>query len=156
MTSKPGIMSKQVNSMEHKIVLDANVMLDFLLSRHSSAVDTAEIIHRIEDGYIRGYLTMSIIQITGYWLTKDWGYSKAKNALSILLNHFEVIDGNRNIALSALTSSLKDIKDALQYFTGIHHQMDIIISRDKAFKKAASPVLPIYTPEEYCRRFIPH
>lgn len=140
--------------MGDKILLDANVLLDFLLIRHESAEDTAKIIRRIEGGYLNGYLTLSIVQILGYWLAKEWKHQKAKDGLAVLLNHFDILDGNKPVVRAALSSHMTDIEDALQYYTAIHHDVDLIISRDKQFKKNALPVLPIYTPEEFVKDFM--
>ncbi len=44
---------------------------------------------------------------------------------------------------------MSDIEDALQYYTAMHHKLDYFISRDKGLKKAAIPVLPVCSPEEF-------
>jgi predicted nucleic acid-binding protein len=140
--------------MGNKLLMDANVMLDFLLARHESAVDIAKIVTQIENRDLKGYLTISIIQILGYWLTKEWGSKKAKMGLLTLLNHFDIIDGNKEVVVSSLSSSMSDIEDALQYYTGINHQLDAIISRDKEFKRSSLPILPVYTPKEFISKYI--
>ncbi len=43
---------------------------------------------------------------------------------------------------------MTDIEDALLYYTAIHHNMDIVISRDTAFQHAALPSLPVVPPAD--------
>lgn len=74
--------------------------------------------------------------------------------LLTLLNHFDIIDGNKEVVVSSLSSSMSDIEDALQYYTGINHQLDAIISRDKEFKRSSLPILPVYTPKEFVSTYI--
>lgn len=140
--------------MIEKILLDANVMLDFLLLRHKSAEQTSRIIQKVESGSFEGYLTVSIIQIIAYWITKEWGHQNAKTGLLSLLNSFEVADGNKQVVLTALSSKFSDIEDSLQYYTGVYHEIDAIVSRDKLFRKSAFPVLPVFTPDEFVKKYM--
>jgi len=51
--------------------------------------------------------------------------------------------------LTALYSRMTDIEDALQYYTGLHHQIDCFISGDKLLKKSAIASFPVFTLEEF-------
>lgn len=88
-----------------------------------------------------------------YWITKEWGHQNAKDGLLSLLNSFEVADGNKQFVLTTLSSKFADTEDSLQYYTGVYHEVDAIISRDKQFKKSAFPMLPVFTPDEFVEKF---
>lgn len=45
--------------------------------------------------------------------------------------------------VATLNSRMIDIEDASQYYTALHHKMDVFIRGDKDLKKAAIPSLPV-------------
>jgi len=141
--------------MASKVFIDANVMLDFLLKRVAFP-EAREIISLVVNGKIQGYITPSIVHIVGYWLTKAFGVSKAKELLLTLLADIHVIDIPHQVTLVALHSKMNDIEDALQYYTAIHHKLDCFISLDKQLQKTGLPNLPIYTPKEFIKEFVPN
>ena len=89
--------------------------------------------------------------IIGYWLTTEYGNTKAKKLLLTILSDITVIDIPHEIILNALHSKITDIEDALQYYTAIHHKLDYFISLDKKLQKQSIPTLPVYTPEEFLK-----
>ncbi len=138
--------------MASKIFLDANIILDFTLKRESYEVSKkiiALVVHREYEAFI----TPAVIHIVGYWLTKAYGVEKAKELLLTLLSDIQVIDISHSITLNALHSKIRDIEDALQYYTALHHQLDYFISRDKRLQKDGIPALPVYTPEQFVKLF---
>ena len=109
--------------MAHKLFLDANILLDFTLKREAFPV-SQKIIELVVNGKVQAFITPSIVHILGYWLTKAYGNSKAKELLLELLVDVKVVDISHDITLIALHSKIKDIEDALQYYTAIHHKLD--------------------------------
>ncbi|RZL40751.1 MAG: PIN domain-containing protein [Pedobacter sp.] len=139
--------------MASKIFLDANILLDITLKREAYN-ESKQVFLLASSGRVLAYITPSILHITGYWLTKAYGASKAKELLLTILTDVTVIDMPHEIALTALHSSINDIEDALQYYTAIHHKLDVFVSRDKQLQKNAVPALPVYTPIELIKEFI--
>jgi putative PIN family toxin of toxin-antitoxin system len=139
--------------MASKVFLDANILLDFTLKR--GGYDAAKkIIELIVNGQIQAFITPSIVHIVGYWLTKSYGNAKAKELLLTLMAEVYVIDISHEITLNALHSKIKDIEDALQYYTALHHKVDYFITQDKDLQKESIPVLPVYSPEEFLKEFL--
>lgn len=138
--------------MAAKIFLDANVLLDFTLKREDYVPAKAVITLAIS-GQVKAHITPSIVQMTGYWLSKAYSTHKAKELLLTLLADIQVIEITHELAITALHSKIEDIEDALQYYTAIHNKIDLFISGDKALKKAAVSLLPVYSPEEFLREF---
>lgn len=134
--------------MAFRIFLDANILLDFTLKKEAYPV-ARKIMEQAVNGQVQAFITPSIVHIVGYWLTKAYGNSKAKELLLTLLADINVIDIDHEITLAALHSKIKDIEDALQYYTAIHHKVDYFISRDKDLQKVSIPTLPVYTPDEF-------
>jgi predicted nucleic acid-binding protein len=136
--------------MAFRIFLDANFLLDFTLKRPEYETARKLIAWAVE-GRVEAFITPAVVHITGYWLTKAYKSDLAKKVLLGLLADIAVIDIGHETTISALHSKMIDIEDALQYYTALHHKLDYFISRDKGLKKAAIPVLPVYSPEEFLR-----
>jgi len=139
--------------MASKVFLDANILLDFTLKRDNYDV-SKRIIELAVNGQVQAFITPSIVHIVGYWLTKAYGNAKAKELLLTLLADVYVIDISHEITLNALHSKIKDIEDALQYYTAMHHKLDYFITQDNDMQKESIPTLPVYTPEEFLKEFV--
>ncbi|MFD0765526.1 type II toxin-antitoxin system VapC family toxin [Mucilaginibacter lutimaris] len=137
--------------MAIKVFLDANVLLDYILKREYYN-DAKDIFELIEEKDVDGYITSSVLHITGYWVSKAYGALKSKKILLNLLEHVTLIDIPHDTALIALHSKIDDIEDALQYYTAIYHKLDYFISRDKKLGKDSIPVLQVYSPVEFIKR----
>ena len=137
-------------NMAFKVLLDANIILDFTLQRVEYA-SARKLIEWVAAGKIQAFITPSIVHIAGYWLTKEYGSEQAKEVLLTLLAEVQVIDIGHESTVNALNSKMTDIEDALQYYTALHHKLDYFITRDKDLIKAAIPILPAYSPEEFIK-----
>ncbi len=136
--------------MASKVFLDANIILDYILRRPDYEL-AKNIITLAVKGRIQAFITPSIVQICGHWITKAYGHAKAKELLLSLLADITCIDTEHEQVITALYSSMKDVEDAIQYHTALHHQLDFFISRDKDLHKYSTSILPVYTPEEFLK-----
>ena len=136
--------------MAFRVMLDANIILDYTLKRDDKEI-AKDILSLTIDGSIQGFITPSIVHICAYWLTKAYGHEKAKKILLSLLVDVKVLDIPHETTIAALHSSMKDVEDALQYYTALHYKLDYFISRDKQLLKEAIPLLPIYTPLQFLK-----
>jgi len=134
--------------MASKLFLDANFLLDLTLQRAGYS-DAREIVKLAVAGDIELCTTPAVIHITAYWLAKTYTNKKAKTIILTLMNDLLVIDCDHETALLALSSTMEDMEDALQYYTALIHEIDIFISSDKQLKKAAIPQIPVLTPAEF-------
>lgn len=139
--------------MASKVFVDANVLLDFTLKR-AAYQEAKQIVELALQGHIALFITPSIVHIVGYWLSKAYGAAKAKEILLTLLADVQVIDMPQEIVVSALHSKMKDIEDALQYYTAIHHKLNYFISSDAALLKESIPILPTFSPKQFLKFFI--
>lgn len=107
----------------------------------------------ITKGDFKGFVTPSVVHITGYWLTKNYGGLKSKEMILTVLNDVNVIDCSHQTVITALSSAIPGIEDALQYFTAVQHKIDCFITSDKKLRNAAMPILPTYYPQEFLELF---
>jgi predicted nucleic acid-binding protein len=103
------------------------------------------------EGRVEAYVTPAVIQDTARWLKKVYGAERAKELLLALLAEVIVIDGGHTVAVSALHSDMSGMDEALSYYTALHHKLDYFITCDEDLSKAAIPVLPVCTPEEFLK-----
>ena len=139
--------------MASEVFVDANVLLDFTLKR-AGYEESKQIVELALGGHIVLYITPSIVHIAGYWLSKAYSPAKAKEILLTLLADVLIIDMPHEIVITALHSKMKDIEDALQYYTAIHHKLDYFITLDAALLKESIAVLPIVSPKQFLKDFI--
>ncbi|HEX5153304.1 MAG TPA: PIN domain-containing protein [Parafilimonas sp.] len=139
--------------MASKVFLDANVVLDFLLQRNGYE-HIEPIVENAIKGTIKLYLSSSIIHITTYWLKKEMSVENVKHILITFLSDINCVDMDHNMVMQALHSDFKDVEDALQYYTALHHKVDCVLSRDKKFIKSAKSQLPVYDPATFIKKFM--
>jgi len=139
--------------MAFRIFLDAGVLLDFTLKRPSGAYSTArQLMEWAVKGRVQVFLTTAVVQDIGLALTKAYGPVQAKAILLALLAEVQMIDASYETTVNALHSSMGEIPEALSYYAALHHRLDYFITRDKNLSKAAIPVLPVCTPEEFIEK----
>lgn len=134
--------------MAFRVFLDAGILLDLTLKRDRYAA-ARRLMEWTVEGRIEAYVTPAVIQDTARWLKKVYGAERAKELLLALLAEVLLIDGGHTVAVSALHSDMSDVDDALSYYTALHHKLDYFITRDRALRNVAIPVLPVCTPEEF-------
>jgi len=129
-----------------KIVIDVNILMDFLFKRdgHEKA---AHIFKYCSDGYIKGFVCAHEIATLYYFLDKSVRDKiKIKKSLSCIINEFEIIEINAETLEKALTSEINDYEGAIIEVSSLKKKADYILTRYiKDFKK--SMVKPI-TPDE--------
>ncbi len=140
--------------MAFKVLLDANIVLDFTLRRDIGYQDAKEIVENVIEGKLFAFITPSIVHIAGYYLKKIHGIVTTKHILLSLLSDVKILDMPYAVVQHALQSNLPDVEDSLQYSTALHHRLDYFISRDKPLRKFALPQLPVIHPGKFIEQFL--
>ncbi|TDQ18437.1 putative nucleic acid-binding protein [Algoriphagus boseongensis] len=131
-----------------KVFFDVNVILDFFLERSQEQTLVNEIFQKLDEGEIKGFISISILQTACYFLQLAKGTEVTKSIASIICSRFEFLEGSKNEILSALDSQFTDLEDAIHYFICITHGTDCILTNDKKFLGHSRPHLPILTPKQ--------
>lgn len=134
--------------MAFRIFLDAGVLLDFTLKREGYAA-ARKLMEWAVTGRMQAFVTPSVVQETGRRLKEAYGSGRAKELMLALLAEVSVIDTGHAVVVSALHSTMSSMEDALSYYTALHHKLDYFITRNKDLPAAATPVLPVCTPEAF-------
>ena len=131
-----------------KILLDTDVILDFLFDRKPWSEDAAIILALCETGKISAFVTPVMLSNLYYILRKTASHKKVIEKLSALLSITDVLTMNREIVNQALYSGFQDFEDALQNYSA--QQADgvgIVITRNVNDYKTSS--LSVKTPESF-------
>ncbi|MBL1410228.1 type II toxin-antitoxin system VapC family toxin [Sphingobacterium faecale] len=133
-----------------KILIDADVILDFFFDRQPFSDDASQILGLCETKVIQGFVTPIMISNIYYILRKTAKHEKIIESLRMLTTIIDIATLDKRTILEALESGFKDFEDALQNFSaqqteGIH----IIVTRNtKDYKTSA---LSIMTPEIFLK-----
>jgi len=125
-----------------KVFLDTNIVIDFLGERESFYNTSAKIMTLADKKKIKILTSPTSISNTYYLLSK---YENAKTALE-KIQKFKVLCSisimNDEVIEKAITSDFKYFEDAMQYFSALASDCDLIITRnEKDFKNALIPVM---------------
>ena len=141
--------------MLSNLFIDADVILDIVLSREDHYTESAGIFKAFENGHVKLYTSSSIIINAQYVGQKQLSKDKCRNAIIYLLEYFEVIEPSKKTILMAYKSDFSDIEDAIQYFTAIESKkIDCIITRNIKDYKKATEFLPVLTPAQFLKQLI--
>lgn len=125
-----------------RVLLDTNIILDFLLEREPFFTDADTLIQTIKADQIEGYLTATTLTDIFYIAKKSKGVQIAKQYISDLLALMRICPVNRRILNVAISSNLPDFEDAVQIACAMALNLDAIITRDtQGFASARLPIL---------------
>lgn len=128
-----------------KVLVDTNIVLDFLLQREPFFQDAELLFAAIDNGKIVGYVTATTLTDIFYIARKHTGSTEvARQAIEEVLTAMCVCSVDRAILESALNSGFDDFEDAVQIFSAVAQNLDAIVTRDnKGFVSSPLPVLSI-------------
>ena len=135
--------------MAYRLFLDANVILDYILKRPEGYQPARIIFEVIVRGRHQAFTSPVIVHIVAHMLHKKLGARQTKEIILSLLNDMQVLDTSHDVIVQAMSAGWSDIEDALQYYTALHHKMEVFISRDEGLLKKALPTLPVYQPDAF-------
>uniref|UniRef100_UPI004056B47C PIN domain-containing protein n=1 Tax=Candidatus Electronema sp. TaxID=2698783 RepID=UPI004056B47C len=138
-----------------KVMLDLNVVLDVLQSRHPYYHASASVISKVCNKEIFGLLPSHAITTIHYVISKYSGKQKADESIDWMLAHFDVAAADKAAFVRARSLRFSDFEDSVVASLAESAQCDLIITRNIAdFKQ--SPISAL-TPEEFlnqCDRVI--
>ena len=132
-----------------KIFVDANIVMDLLEKREEFYQEAQELFTLSDKKNVKLYISALTLANVHFLLFKHLKM-EARKVLAKFKVLVEVLAVDDKILDLALTSDQKDFEDAIQYYTAIENEMDIIITRNK--KDFKNSDLPILTAKEFLNR----
>jgi predicted nucleic acid-binding protein len=129
-----------------KIFFDVNVLLDFFLERSPNQEQVNLVFDALDENKFTGFVSVSVIQTCSFYLSQAKGLQVTQDIIRVILQKFNLIDGQYDDILNALNSTQSDLEDSIHYFIALRNHMDAILTSDKDFLKLSKPYLPILSP----------
>lgn len=113
-----------------RVLLDTNIILDYLLERELFVTDAEALFEAIQSQRIEGYVTATTLTDIFYIVRKERGTAIAKQAVFRILAAMKICTVDRIILETAIASNLPDFEDAVQLACAIFENLDAIVTRD--------------------------
>jgi predicted nucleic acid-binding protein len=128
-----------------RVLIDTNIVLDFLLQREPFFQDAELLFQAIDSGQVIGYVTATTLTDIFYIARKQTrSVEQARQAVSETLNVMTICPVNRAVLELAIASGLTDFEDAVQIFCAVVEGLEAILTRDKqGFLSSSISVLSI-------------
>lgn len=128
--------------MKKRVLLDTDVILDFLLERQPFFSDATTALNIISQGRALGFVSAHAVTTLFYILSRKVTSDKAKEIISDLLKTLSIAAVTDKIVKQALASKFKDFEDGVSHFAAIEERVSVIVSRNiKDFSKSDIPVI---------------
>ena len=132
-----------------KIYLDTNIVLDLLANRMPFYTDAAELFSLADKKKLILSISSLCLADTHYILARQNPELEVRKILRKFKVLVTVLALDDKISDLALNSEFKDFEDAIQYFTAIENDQELIITRNQSDFKDSK--IPIMTAGEFIR-----
>ena len=118
-------------SMVNRILIDTNILLDYLLEREPFFEDAKKIVVSCAEGKIKGCIAAHSIPNMFFILRKDYNATERREVLSNLCSIFDVEGIDKAKLLSGLANEVfSDFEDCLQMECAKSYGADYIVTRN--------------------------
>jgi predicted nucleic acid-binding protein len=134
------------------ILIDTDVLLDFLYEREPFCKYSAEILNLCDLNKISGWLTPVILSNVYYILRKSHSHNEVVAKLRELLKILNILSMDKDTVLLALNSEFTDFEDALQNYAAEHNgEINFVITRN--IKDYRNSLLEVLTPNDFLSQY---
>jgi predicted nucleic acid-binding protein len=112
------------------VFVDTNILLDVLARREPFYADSAEVWTLAETGRVAGFVSTLSLPNLYYLLRRTKGQQSARKALGILRDIFSLVPLDVQISNQAIDAGIKDFEDAIQFFSALRAEADVLITRN--------------------------
>jgi predicted nucleic acid-binding protein len=128
-----------------RVLIDTNIVLDFLLQREPFFQDAEFLFQAIDMGQVIGYVTATTLTDIFYISRRHTrSIEQARQAVLEILTVMAICPIDRAVLESAFNSGLADFEDAVQIFSAVAQGLDAIVTRDiQGFLSSSVSVLSV-------------
>ena len=136
--------------MVNRILIDTNVLLDYILTREPFYEDAKDIILSCVEGKTKGCMAAHSIPNMFFILRKDYNENERREVLSNLCSIFDVEGIDKDKLLAGLSNEdFSDFEDCLQMECAKSYDADYIVTRNVS--DYASSEIKAILPEDYLK-----
>ena len=114
-----------------RVLLDTNVIVDFVLSRPGFAEHADVIFRKIEAKKVFGFISASAITDLYFIVEHATNEENARKATQKIYHSLRILAVDTRMIQKALYSNMKDFEDAVQTEAAKTRGIDIVVTRDK-------------------------
>lgn len=132
-----------------RVLLDTNIILDFVLARQPFFIEADELFIKLENSDFEAYVS-PVTPINVFYTTrKERDKATAFIANTEFLKLVQIFKSNNSIHQNALSINFNDYEDAVQHECAVAENLDAIVTRNaKDFKNSS---VKVYSPADFLR-----
>lgn len=134
-----------------QIFLDTDVILDLLAQREPHVQSVLHIFLSIQQHELKAATSSVVIANLFYILRKSYSRSQTKRHIHKLLMFVDVLSVGEDIIMQALNSEFTDFEDAIQYYTAMKYEIDVLVTRNK--KDYVHAQIQVLLPAEFTQLY---
>lgn len=134
-----------------KILIDTNVVIDYLADRIPFADHAEQVLMLCESGKVDGLVTANAITDIYYIVRKVAGREKTLEAIRTLCSILDIADVGKTDILNAMELDMLDYEDALAAQCAKRVKADYIVTRD--ISDYANSPIPAKEPTVFLKQF---
>jgi len=128
--------------MKKKVFVDTDIIYDLLAKRDPFYSAAAHLFTLADEGKIQIFISALSLANIHYLISKQQSESQAKQILRKFKVLVHVTSLTEKVIDLALNSEFEDFEDAIQYFSALQNDIEILLTRNlKDYKKAQISVL---------------
>ena len=136
--------------MKENLLVDTNIIVDLLSKRKDFYQEAQKLFTLADDKEIKLFISSLTFANTHYLLSRELNSDEARKILTKFILLVGILPLDDKILELALSSDFNDFEDAIQYYTALENNLNIIITRNK--KDFLLSELPVLTAKEYLNR----
>jgi len=134
-----------------KIIVDTNIILDFMLSREPHVADARDLFKMISQEKVEAFISASSVTDIYYVIAKRLGDATARDSVRHLLNILGIIAVDGNDCSDALNLPIADFEDALVTICANREDVNYIVSNDKEFLKVDVNLIAVVSTRSFLK-----
>jgi predicted nucleic acid-binding protein len=128
--------------MKRKVFVDTDIIYDLLAKRDPFYFAAARLFTLADEGKLQIFISALSLPNVHYLLSKKKSEGEAKQILRKFKVLVHVTPLDEKIIDLALNSEFSDFEDAIQYFSALQNEVEVLLTRNlKDYKKAQISVL---------------
>ena len=128
--------------MKKKVFVDTDIIYDLLAKRNPFYLAAARLFTLADEGKVQIFISVLSLANIHYLISKQQSADEAKQILRKFKVLVHVTPLNEKIIDLALNSEFVDFEDAIQYFSALQNDIEVLLTRNlKDYKKAQITVL---------------
>ncbi len=129
-----------------RVLIDTNVVFDFLQEREPFVEDAAKLFERIDVGEVEGFIAATTITNI-YYIVRTVGTEQALDAIIQVLTDLHICAVDQTILEQAIALNFRDFEDAVQSACALAQVVDAIVTSDIAGFFGTE--IPVMSPGEF-------